>query len=420
MISREFFSVRLAPFRNKNFNLIFAAQGVSLIGSWMQELAKSWVVMSLVGSASAMGALLFAAAVPNLIFAGIGGTMADTRSVKKILIVTQVLLSTIAFFLGLLVSGGHIQFWHLIVFAVLEGSVVAFDIPAFNIVTPQIVSKADFQQALALNSVNLHLSRFIGPSLAGLVMAFGGASFVFWINAVSFMAVVWAVSRLPLKPSMHHSHKVSSRAAFKEVWQYLWKHPVLSRVLLQFGLLMAIVFPLVFTTLRLFIKEQFHLDAQHFGLVFSMPGLGALLGSLLFLFSSPKDPLKLLGIGLVGVVLFLVGIAQSSSLPLTVVLLALFSVAMFLTIGSLVVTIQLTVDNKIRGRVSSIVSLAFMALAPCMSVPMGALSDLVGPRPLLLSVAILFAVGSWSLGVFRETGLRAPPAQDPPSTSLLS
>lgn len=375
--------------------MLFAAQGVSLVGSWMQELAKSWIVLNLMGSASSMGALLFAAAVPNLLFAGIGGTLADSKNVKRILVITQIALAALAFALGVLVSGGHVRFYHLLIFAILEGTIVAFDIPAFNTVTPQIVAKEDFQQALALNTVNFHMSRVLGPSLAGLVMALGGPASVFWLNTVSFAGVVWVITRLPLKASGRPRKK--SRGALLEVWKYLWQHPKLSRVILQFVILMGLIFPLVFTTLRIFIKEQYSLNARDFGLIFSVPGIGALTGSLSFLLLSPKNPLRILPVGIVGIMVFLIGLAESTSLPLTILFLGLFSISLFLSLSALLVTVQLTVDDEIRGRVSALVGLAFVSLAPVMSVPVGYVSDLIGPRKLLIAVAFIFGILSLAL-----------------------
>ncbi len=390
MTTREFLEARFAPLKQKYFRMLFASQGISLVGSWMQELAKSWIVLNLIGKASSMGILLFAAAIPNLILGVFGGTLADRISPKKILVVTQIALAMLAFALGLLVAGHHVTFIHLIVFAILEGCVVAFDIPAFNTVTPQLVPHKDLQQALALNTVNFHLSRVLGPSLAGLVMAFGGPATVFWVNSFSFLGIVFVISRLPLKSSK--PSKAHPTGSFKEVWNYLWTHPLLSKVLIQFAVLMALVFPLVFTTIRLFLKDEFHLNARDFGLVFSIPGVGALVGSLVFLLLSPKNPLKLLPLGLIGIVSFLIAMAECHTLALTVVFLAFFSISLFVSLSALLVTVQLKVDNDIRGRVSALVGMAFVSLSPIMSVPVGFLSDYLGARHLLWTIAVVFGV----------------------------
>jgi predicted MFS family arabinose efflux permease len=396
---------RLAPLiKYPNFRKLFAAQSVSLVGSWMQELAKSWIVLNMLGTASSMGALLFAAAVPNLLFAGKGGVLADSQGPRKTLIITQVLLATLAFSLGLLVFTGHVTFWHLVVFAVLEGTLIAFDIPAFNQVTPQIVPREDFQQALALNSVSFHLSRVLGPSIAGVVMGLAGPQSVFWLNALSFAGIVFVIASLPLRRAEPKAAAARS-GGMGEVWSYLRTHPVLSYVLAQLVLVMTLVFPLVFTSLRVYLQQRFHLDARDYGLVFAMPGIGALFGSLIFLFWSPKNPIVALRFGLPGLVAFLFAVAFSPTLPLAVASMTFYSLSMFLTLSALLVTVQLKVEDHMRGRVSALVGMAFASLAPIMAVPMGFLSDVIGAQRLLWCAGLVFGAAS-SLLLFRRGVLR--------------
>lgn len=404
---------RLRPFtKYPAFRKLFAAQGVSLVGSWMQELAKSWIVLNMVGTASSIGALMFAAAVPNILLGSRGGVLADARGVKSILIWTQILLAVLAFALGLLVFTGHIRFWQLIVFAVLEGIVVAFDIPAFNQVLPQIVPKEDFQQALALNGLNFHTSRVVGPSLAGLIMGIAGPVSVFWINAASFLGVVFVIAGLPLRAAA--PKPVGDKTiggGMKEVFVYLRTHPLLSGIITQFVLLMGLIFPLMFTSLRVYLRQSFHLDARQFGLVFAMPGLGAVLGSLFFLFWSPKNPLRALPWGLSGLVIFLVSVPFAPTLPLAVGALVCFSFFMFLTMSALLVTVQLTVENHVRGRVSALIGMAFASLGPVMAVPMGLLADVIGVQRILWIVPLVFAAASiWLYLRVQKGGPRAAAA----------
>ena len=345
-----------------------------------------------------MGLLLLASAVPNLAFGGWGGVLADRKGAKNILIITQVMLALLAFSLGVLVKTGHIQFWHLMIFAFVEGTIISFDIPALNVVTPQLVPKEDFQQALALNSVNFHLSRVIGPSLAGLVMGLAGPSSVFWINGVSFFAVVWVVSKLPLKEHIPGPHVPSSKDAFRETWAYIKKNSLLSAILLQFVLVAALVFPLVFTAIRIHVQDTFHLSARDYGLVFSTPGIGALIGSVGFLLMTPKNPLRVLPLGLTGVVTSMIVMAHAQTLTGTIFSLAFFSISMFLTMSALLVTVQLMIEHHIRGRISALTGMAFASLSPIMAAPMGYLSDMVGARHLIEGIAIFFGLLSVLVG----------------------
>jgi MFS family permease len=136
---------RFRPFRHPEFRSFYFAQAISLIGNWMQDLAKSWIILNMIGKALAMGALMFAAVIPPLLLGSYGGNLADRKSIKSIFMVTQLALSTLAFALGIVVSTGHIQMWHLLVFAFMEGIVIAFDMLVFSKITLTLVPREDFQ-----------------------------------------------------------------------------------------------------------------------------------------------------------------------------------------------------------------------------------------------------------------------------------
>lgn len=403
MLSKDFVRTRLAPFKSPPYRRYFSVQLISLTGTWMQELARSWIVLELLGKASAIGLLLVASALPNLIFGSFGGVLADRKGARTILIVTQVMLAFFALCMGFLVQTGHVEFHHLIIFSVLEGIVLAFDVPAINTVTPQLVPKEDFRQALALNSVSFHFARVVGPAVAGLLMGLAGPASVFWVNAVSFMGVVAVLLRLPLSNQGAAPEEKSSRAALRETWDYIRSQPIISAILVQFFWVMVLVFPLIFTTLRIHIRDSFGLNAKEFGLVFAMPGIGALLGSLVFLLTTPKNPLKVLPAGLFGIVSCLLGIATAHTLPITLIFLVAYSFSMFLTLSALLVTIQIRIENRVRGRISAITGMAFVSLAPIASAPMGYLTDMLGPRKLITIAAIAFGVLSVWVGLARKS-----------------
>jgi len=396
---KSFLRARLAPFEQKQFRWFYSAQMMSLIGNWMQELARSWIVMSLVGRASAMGALLFAAAVPNLLFGFRAGDLADKRDIRGILMLTQIALATSAFALGVVVSSGHIQYWHLFVFALLEGTIIAFDFPAFSKITPRLVPKKDFQQALALNTFNFHLSRVIGPSLAGVIMGLWGPASVFWLNAFSFVGVVLVITRLQFQESQGGPLISHDEGGTREAWKYLKSDPVLSKIVTQQFLVVGLLFPLLFTTFRVYLTDRFGLSSKEFGYVFATPGLGALFGSMTFLLWNPKRPLSILPYSLAGVILFLSAMAFVQTLPMAIAGLMLFSFMLFLSLSSLNVTLQVRIEHKYRGRISAIVGMGFISLAPIMSAPVGVVSDLIGPRTLMFAIASVLAIGSLILRV---------------------
>jgi MFS family permease len=245
-------------------------------------------------------------------------------------------------------------------------------------VTPRLVPKEDFQQALALNSVNFHTARVLGPSVAGAIMSVGGPSSVFWINSVSFLLVVGILLRVPLQDVAPRPQGPKLR--MKEVFTYLKEHPLFLRIFLQFLVIMMLVFPLVFTTFRTLLKERFSLGEAQFGLVFSAPGIGALLGSLSFLLLKPRNPIVVLTPGILGLSSGILWVAEATTLTSALMALVVYSFSMFLTLSALLTTVQLKVDDIFRGRISALVAMAFTVVAPMMSVPVAALADSVGAR----------------------------------------
>lgn len=400
MTTEETIKSRLIPFKYPKFRRFFAAQGFSLVGTWMQELTKSLIVLHLIegtggmGKSSAIGMLLMASAIPNLLLGSAGGVLADKGKWKKTLVITQILLAATAFFLGALVSTGHIAYWHLVLFAICEGIILAFDMPAFQQITPQLVPREHFQKALALNTTNFHLARVLGPSLAGVMVGAFGTSSVFWFNAFTFVIVAIVLARIHLDVDHRHAPQQKGQGSMKEAIHYIKNHPIFLRIFAQFLLVQIIVFPILFTTLRVLVQERFKLSDRDFGLVFAMPGAGALLGSLGFLALNPKNPIKVLPFSICGIVVFVAAMAEAGQLWVMVACLFCFSTSMFLTMSALLVTVQLRVDDRYRGRVSALVGMAFASLSPIMAFPMGILSDMLGGRRLLWCSATVFALAS--------------------------
>ncbi len=180
----------------------------------------------------------------------------------------------------------------------------------------------------------------------------------------------------------------------KDAFNYIRQHPVFLRIFVQFALVMSLLFPLVFTTIRILLKDRFHLNSHDFGLVFAVPGIGALIGSLCFLVLKPSNPLKVLPIGTWGTVIFLFVLANTTSLSANLLALMFFSISLFFTLSALLVTVQVRVENHFRGRVSALIGMAFSVLAPVMSVPVGMLGDVLGHSNLMSALSILYGLGS--------------------------
>ncbi|MBP7845158.1 MAG: MFS transporter [Proteobacteria bacterium] len=395
--NRVFLKGRFGPLLNPLFRALVIAQFVSFVGTWMQELARSWYVLEQGGQATKMGFLMFALGLPVLLLWPIGGILADRFSVKKILVITQSFLALNAIGTAILFYSGVLEFWHLIVVAVIDGILIVFDAPAFQVYIREILRGEDFQQGLAINSVSFHMSRVVGPSLAGMLMSMLPIAWVFFLNGLSFMVIVWVIRRLPFKEKEHlkmptgkHSF---SPGEIKELFVFIKSHPILLRCFINFWSVMTLILPLIFTTLRVYLKNLLHMDARIFGLVFMAPGLGALVASFFILLLKPKEPFKLTPLG---VLIILVGmglVVHSRDVFLTFIGLFVYSFGLFVFLNSNVISLSLNVADHLRGRLSSLIGVAFAAWAPMMSLLLGIFSDKVGPvRSLEILAATFVAV----------------------------
>lgn len=371
----EFVASRLAPFKIREYRRLYFAQSLSWIGSWMQDMGKSWLVLSQFGKGKEMAILLIASALPVALLSVFAGTKADKGNPKKILVLTQVFLFFSAFLLALLAWLGYLEFWHLVLIATLEGVCIAFDAPAFQVILPRLVGRENLQQTLALNSSSFHLSRILGPALGGLVLAAFGVSAIFLFNALSFLLVTYTVMNFKKLSHLEINTHSNNIGTFKEFLQFLWSHAFFARILLQFILVMTFIFPHSFSTLRIFVTDKFSLDASGFGLLLTGPGLGAFLGSTLLVVTKPAKPYNLFPYGLAGIIFFGYALLYCNNFWWMNLLLTLYTLSLFLYLSSLLVSLQIMIDNSFRGRFSALITLAFGAWAPAWSAAWGWLSD---------------------------------------------
>ena len=384
----RFVSSRLSPFKIKEFRYLYFAQLFSWIGSWMQDMGKSWLVLSLFGRGKEMGMLMIASAIPVACLGVYSGTYADKNNSKKILTVTQFALFFTALLLAVFSYLGILKFWQMLMIAFIEGLCIAFDAPAFQVILPRIVGKENLQQTLALNSSSFHLSRIIGPAIGGLLLAAFNVSSIFFINALSFLAVsitIMSLKKINATPATHKSD-----ASFKDFIKFLWGHAFFSKVLVQFLIVMTFIFPHTFTTMRLLVTERFHLDGHGFGILLTGPGLGAFLGSTLLVIVKPEKPYQLFPWGLCGIVIFGSLILGCNDFWTMNALLMFYTLSLFLYLSSLLVSLQITTDHSLRGRLGALVSMVFAAWSPLWSAVWGWCSDHFGSPNVFTATGIVF------------------------------
>ena len=403
----SFASSRLAPFKNINFSLFFVVRTLSLVGRWSHELARAWLILELTGSSTWQGAVMLASAIPITLLILKGGALVDRADAKKIMLVTQFLMGVLVLALAAFCEWGDISVWHLIVFAVIEGVIISYDSPTFQAVVVRLVDKEDFQQAMAINSVNFHTGRMLGPVLAGALLTFWGPSLVFFVDAVGFFLVCIVTSFIKVKPQKLDS---GSKQKLSDL-SYFWKKPKMRYQLGQLALSMVFIFPVFVVVLRTFATKSFGLDASEFGKLFMFPAMGSVLGSLFFAFWKPKNPLSAVKIGVPFIFIFYQFLVVSPTWQVAAAFMCAMGFSSYLMFAALTVGLQLDVQESFRGRVSALIGLAFGSLGPICSFPVGRFSDFFGEGlsiQLFSSLFLIFSVAwyFWHRSVFIKNDIK--------------
>lgn len=368
-----------SPFKSYNYRLYFLGQSISLIGTWMQKTAVSWVVYSLTNSKFMLGVSLFASMFPTFILTSIGGVVADRYDRHRVLIITQVISMIQAIALTLVVYFGHNVIWGIIGLSVLLGAVNAFDVPARqSLVYEMVDDKKYLPNALALNSSMVNLSRLIGPAIAGFAIEAFGDVTCFGINAVSFIAVI--ISLLCMKLPIYHSkgHTKSILGELKEGLAYLKHEPEIRFLLLMLGLVGLFVTPFV-TLIPVFARDIFHGTATTFGFIDSAIGLGAFAGAIYL--ASQKSTANLRRILAVNTCILGTGLAlfsHATNYPLALASVTFAAFGMMSQVTIVNTIIQTTVAPEMRGRIISFYAMVAFGMQPIGSLLIGGVAHYIG------------------------------------------
>lgn len=376
----------LRALRHRNFRLFTAGQTISVIGTWMQQVAVSWLVYRLTGSAFYLGLVGFLSQAPAFVLAPFAGALADRVNKHRLVIVTQAGAMVQAALLALLVMSGTVEIWHILALMTLLGAIIGFDTPSRQAFLLEMVGdRADLPNAIALNSSMFNLARLIGPAIAGVAIAAIGEGWVIAVNAVSYIAVLASLllMRLPAHPRAHR-HPGMLRH-IREGFRYAFGFPPIRSILLMVATVSVVAVPFT-VLLPVVATEVLGGGAETLGFLMAATGLGALSGALALAMRSTVTGLgrvivnaaAIFGIGLIGV-------ALSRSLPLTLGLLMLAGFGMMTQMASSNTVLQTLVDDDKRGRVMSLYSMAFLGTAPLGSLLAGAAASRVG-APLTIGI----------------------------------
>jgi MFS family permease len=381
--------------RHRNFQLFFSGQLISLIGTWMQSVAQSWLVYRMTGSALLLGSVGFASQVPVFLFAPLGGIAADRFDRRYIVIATQTVSMLLAFILAALTLFHKVQVWHVFVLASLLGIVNAFDIPGRQSFLVDMVGKEDLMNAIALNSSMFNGARVIGPAIAGILVAKIGEGWCFFANAVSYIAVIIGLLLMrvisPVRAAM-----ASPLEHMMEGFRFVNQTAPIRALLLLLGLVSLVGMPYV-VLMPIFADQILHGGARGLGILMGATGVGALLGALTLAF---REGVKGLGRWVAwccaGFGASLIIFALSRTFWVSVILLLPVGYCMMLQMACSNTLIQVMVPDALRGRVMAVYSMMFMGMAPIGALFGGALAERLGaPHTIAIGGLASFLGACW-------------------------
>jgi MFS family permease len=396
MTSRVAFMLR--AFSYPNYRLFFGGQIVSLIGSWISMTATSWLVYRLTGSAMALGVVGFAGQIPGFIMGPFAGAYLDRWDRHRVLVVTQTISMLQSFALAVLTFSGHITVPAIVALNAVQGMVNAFDMPARQaFLTTMISDREDLANAIALNSSMFNAARLVGPSVAGLMIATAGESWCFFVDGVSYMAVIIAlVAMKGVRRIGRHEARAGIVEHLLEGWRYVFGFRPIRSLILQLAWLCLVAMP--FSVLMpVFADEILGGGPYTLGFLMGASGLGALSGALWL--TTRKSVVGLGRVILTNTVVFgggLIGFALSRSLPVSIVFMTITGFGMMVQMASTNTVIQTIVDEEKRGRVLSFYTMSFLGTAPFGSLLAGWLSSRIGaPHTVVLSGVLCIATAAW-------------------------
>jgi MFS family permease len=368
----------LRSLRHRNYRLFFGGQLISLIGTWMQNVAQSWLVYRLTGSEVLLGLVGFAGLIPIFLLAPFGGAIADRADRRRVLIATQTASLLAALVLALLTLLGAVTVWHVLGTAVAFGIVNSVDIPTRQAFVPSLVEDEDLVNAIALNSTMFNGARIVGPAVAGVVVAAVGEGWCFAANAVSFLAVIVSLTLITVPAHVRDHRTLSTMARIAEGFRFAWDNVPIRALLLLLGIVSLTGLP--YTVLMpVFADRVLHGGARALGLLMAASGCGALAGALLL---ASRREIRGLGLWVAlaaaGFGASLILFSLSRTLWLSIGLLVPAGFAMIVQMASSNTLVQSMVPDKLRGRVMSVYSMMFLGMAPFGALLAGALAERFG------------------------------------------
>ena len=390
------------PLKNRNLRIYLGGQAVSLLGTWMQSTAQSWVVWELTQSESSLGIVVMLNSLPLFLLAPWAGGFADRFNRRMILLVTQSIAMMLAFALAFLVQTNLVQIWHIYVFAFVLGAIAALDFPARQAFIGELSGMTQIRQAVTLNIMGLQVARMVGPALAGILLKAVGSAAAFWINGASFLVVLLSI--FMVKSHKQEVNKIGGgRGQFREVVDYVRAQPrmidllIFASIVTFFGLSIMNILPAV-------ADDVLNGDSQTFGLLMGSSGAGALISTLFLLPLSQQAKRigRIVGAAATWMGVFYFLLSRSSFLPLSMLSIFFVSLGAPLVLTTGLGVMQLMAPGNMRARIISLFTMVSFGLQPISSLFIGYAAEFVGTQTIIMFNAACLLAGSVLMLAFRK------------------
>jgi MFS family permease len=394
---------------HRNFRLFFVGQGISLIGTWMQNVGEGWLILTLTDSPFYVGLTAALSSVGVLLFSLYAGIIADRTDKRRFIIFMQIAFMLEAFTVAILVWTQVVAVWQVLLLATLLGIASAFDIPMRQSFVVEMVGKDDLMNAIALNSSLFNAARVVGPAIAGLLIGAVGIAWCYFLNGLSYIAVIVGLLMMRLPRVTSPPKTTSAWMGFREVLTYLRRERRVRVLIILTAVLSVFGFPYI-AMMPVFARDVLHSGATGYGALTSSIGIGAVIGALAIALRSARirkrGRLMLLGGTAFGVLLIL--FSASRVLALSMVLLALAGCAMIVNNSLMNTLLQTSAPDHLRGRVMGFYSFVFVGMAPFGAFLFGVVAEHVGVPTTIAAGGAIVTLAVTIAGVMapelRETG----------------
>ena len=380
---------------HRNFRLFWSGQLVSLVGTWMQMVARGWLVLELTHSPFWLGMVGFANSVPVLLLSLWAGVIADRVSKRRLVIVTQAISMVMAFVLAALTLTGLVQVSHVIAISVILGIAFAFDAPARQSFTVEMVGKRDLMNAVALNSAIFNGARVAGPAIGAVALAWQGPGIAFLLNGLSYIPVLYGLMKIDLPYVKKKADEMGALRRILEGLSYVRHNPTIGTLMLLITVVSIFAFPYAIL-MPIFADTVLHVGKEGYGTLMAVTGIGSLVGALSLTIQSGRATVnrgRIILLGMVGLPICLATFALSTNYLLSLLVLLGVGWTMISINATTNTVVQTNVPDELRGRVNGVFAFLFIGMAPLGNLQAGLLADHFGaPTAIFIGALICGAV----------------------------